>query len=149
MPAKKDKWREKWFQLVDLAASWSKDPSTKVGAVIIPKDSDCPIIGWNGFPRGVKDTEERYNDREMKYNLVSHAESNAIVNAAKNGMSLMGATLYVSHPPCNECAKIIVQSGISTVIYRNPSKEVLTRWKKWLIFSKIILKEGGVKTIKY
>jgi dCMP deaminase len=141
---KLNSWQKKWFQVADLVSTWSKDPSTKVGAVIIPMETDCPIIGWNGFPRGVTDSEERYRDREQKYNLVCHAEANAIINAAKNGVKISGGTLYVTHPPCNECAKLIVQSGISSVFYKKQPKELMDRWEKWIKFSKIILSEGGV-----
>jgi len=147
--AKNMKWNIRWFQLVDLVASWSKDPSTQVGAVIIPDGSDCPIIGWNGFPRGVKDLPERYADRDTKYMMVSHAEANSIVNAARNGVNLKGSTIYISHPPCNECAKLIVQSGIKKVIHRPLSPSLKSRWKNILKYSDLILSEGGVITEIY
>ena len=142
--AKKLKWELRWFQLVDLVASWSSDPSTKVGAVIIPENSDIPIIGWNGFPRGVADTPERYADRDIKYMLVAHAESNAIINAARNGVNLKGSTIYISHPPCNECSKLIVQSGIKKVIHRPLTPDMESRWGKLLKYSDLILSEGNV-----
>ena len=142
--AKKLKWELRWFQLVDLVASWSSDPSTKVGAVIIPENSDIPIIGWNGFPRGVADTPERYADRDIKYMLVAHAESNAIINAARNGVNLKGSTIYISHPPCNECSKLIVQSGIKKVIHRPLTPDMASRWGKLLKYSDLLLSEGNV-----
>ena len=73
--------------------------------------------GYNGFPRGIDDSEERYNDRERKYGLVVHAEMNVIYNATYNGVSLDGATLYVTGlPVCSECAKGIIQVGIKRVV---------------------------------
>lgn len=147
--AKKLKWDQRWFQLVDLVASWSYDPSTKVGSVIIPDGGDCPVIGWNGFPRGVKDHPERYSNRDVKYNLVTHAEANSILNAARNGVNLKGSTIYISHPPCNECAKLIVQSGIKKVIHRPLSLSLKSRWENILKYSDLILSEGGVITESY
>jgi dCMP deaminase len=147
--AKKLKWDQRWFQLVDLVASWSKDPSTQVGAVIIPDGGDCPVIGWNGFPRGVKDLPERYADRDTKYMMVTHAEANSILNAARNGVNLRGSTIYISHPPCNECSKLIVQSGIKKVIHRPLPDEIKERWGKLLKYSDLILSEGGVITEIY
>lgn len=145
---KEHKWNTRWFQMVDLVSSWSYDPSTKVGAVIIPKNSDLPITGWNGFPRGVKDFPERYQDRETKYKLVSHAEANAILNAARHGVNLQGATIYISHPPCNECAKLIIQSGIKRVIYR-PLSEDFKRWKESVQWSQLMFNESEVSYYEY
>ena len=95
-------------------STWSKDPSTKVGAVIV-RDNRILSCGYNGFPSGVED-DNRLSDRETKYRLTIHAEVNAILNAAKNGIILNDSTLYVyGLPVCVECAKSIVQSGISKV----------------------------------
>ena len=93
----------------------SKDPSTKVGALIVDKDGRFVGAGYNGFPKGVKDLPERYNNRETKYKFVEHAEKNAIYFSTKQDLSQ--CTMY-SYPlsPCNECAKAIIQSGIKTVI---------------------------------
>lgn len=134
---------------MQLVASWSKDPSTKVGAVIIPKDSDVPIIGWNGFPRKVKDKKKRYADRNIKYEIVCHAEENAILNAAKHGICLDGAKIYISHPPCNRCSKLIANSGIKKVIYKDVKKEEKIRWEKISNFSNLIFRESGVKIVVY
>ena len=101
---------------MDLArhvAGWSKDPSTKVGAVIVRPDRSVVSVGYNGFPRGVSDKESRYNDKPTKYSLVVHAEANAIL-AAKEPVS--DSVLYVTLFPCNECAKLIIQSGIRTIV---------------------------------
>jgi dCMP deaminase len=144
-----NKWDLRWTQLVELVASWSYDPSTKVGAVIIPENSDVPIIGWNGFPRKIKDLPKRYENRELKYNLVIHAEMNAILNATRNGVNINKGTLYVSFIPCCNCAKAIAQTGIKKVYYRPSSKEFLERWKDSIKITKLIFKEANIKTIEY
>lgn len=144
-----NKWHDRWFQLVDLASTWSYDPSTKVGAVIIPKNCDVPIIGWNGFPRGVKDSTERYDNRELKYDLVVHAEMNAILNATRHGINIKGGTLYVSFICCHNCAKCVTQSGIKKVYYKPSSDEFLERWKNSIEITQLIFKEAGVELIKY
>lgn len=144
-----NKWDKRWFQLVDLAASWSHDPSTKVGAVIIPEDGDVPILGWNGFARGVKDLPERYADRTIKYPLVIHAEANAIFNAGANCINIKKGTIYVSAFPCNNCANAIKQAGIKKVIHKPLTEDYLSRWGEQVEFSRLIFSEGNVITEEY
>lgn len=104
------------MELAFLYASWSKDPSRKVGAVIA-RGKKQVSQGYNGFPPGVEDTDERLVDRPMKLQLVVHAERNAIYNAS--GKDLHGTTLYSTLFPCVECAKSIVSVGIKNVIYKD------------------------------
>lgn len=118
-----DRWHKRILDLAFTVASWSKDPSTKVGAVIVDDKFRILSVGYNGFPRGVEDTEERLNDRPTKYSLVVHAELNAILNATA---SIGGASLYVTHFPCNECAKAIIQSGIKNIYCHEDA--FLDRW---------------------
>jgi dCMP deaminase len=100
-----------------VAEKRSKDPSTKVGAVIVDEFNRIVSIGYNGFPRGVNDCPELYANREEKYKRVVHAELNAILNA---GRSVAGCTLYVWPLfTCNDCAKIVIQSGIGRIVYPN------------------------------
>lgn len=106
------KWQERFYQLAQHVAQWSKDPSTKVGAVIVNDRRIVIGVGYNGFPRGVYDYEPRYNDRPTKYAHVVHAELNAIFNATE---SVRDCTLYVTLAPCRECVKAIIQSGIKEV----------------------------------
>jgi dCMP deaminase len=123
-------WGDRYTDLAKKISTWSKDPSTKVGAVVIGKHGQVLSQGYNGFPRKIRDTEERFNDRERKYELVVHAEMNAIYNASLSGMSLKGATLYVyGLPICNECAKGIIQVGITKVVAMRP-KEYNSDWDK-------------------
>ena len=84
------------MELARQISSWSKDPSKKIGAVVIGETGQVLAQGYNGFPRGVKDTEERYNHRETKYNYIVHAEMNAIFNASWNGVSLKASTIYIN-----------------------------------------------------
>ena len=116
-------WASKYKHLAKEISTWSKDPSTKVGAVVVGEHGQLLSQGYNGFPRGIKDSDERLNNRERKYELVVHAEMNAIYNASLNGVSLKDSTLYVyGLPICNECAKGIIQVGIKKVVAMRPKK---------------------------
>lgn len=106
-------WHERFFALADLVGSWSKDPSTKVGAVIVRPNRTIASVGYNGFPRGV---EDKYTTREAKLLRTVHAEANAILTA--NG-DVRGCTLYVTPlHPCANCAGLIIQAGISKVYFK-------------------------------
>lgn len=112
-----NKWHERYLGLCAPISSWSKDPSSQIGCVIVGRNGQILSQGYNGFARGIKDTIERYDLRSLKYRLVVHAEANAIYNASRIGVSLEGSTMYVKGlPVCNECAKAVIQSGISTLI---------------------------------
>lgn len=106
-------WHRRFLKMAQLVASWSKDPSTKVGAIIVNHKRQVCGTGYNGFPRGIEDTDERLNDRPTKYALVVHAEANAILSATC--ADLDDFDLYVTHMPCTGCAKLIIQSGVGTV----------------------------------
>lgn len=108
-------WDEFFMRHVYLAATKSKDPSSKLGAVLV-KDGIIISEGYNGFPRGVKDSLERYSNREEKYKYVVHAEANSILNSARNGISTKGSIMYTNGIPCNECAKSVIQAGIIEVV---------------------------------
>ena len=141
-----NKWDERYLALAKEVATWSKDPSTQVGAVTVGKKKEVLSQGFNGFPRGINDTDERYNHRETKYKFVVHAEMNAIYNATYSGTSLDGATLYVHGLPiCSECAKGIIQVGIKKVIIEK-SKE-LDNWNASVQLSKEMFNEAGVELL--
>ena len=123
-------WGTKYTNLAKHISTWSKDPSTQVGAIVVGGDGQILSQGFNGFPRGIKDSDERLNNRERKYELVVHAEMNAIYNASLTGVSLRDSTLYVyGLPICNECAKGIIQVGIKKVVAMRP-KEYNSDWDK-------------------
>lgn len=137
---KSDKWDTRFLEVAKLIASWSKDPSTQVGAVIV-KDRHIVSTGYNGFPMGVRDLKERYLDRETKLSLCVHAEQNAILRASGESR---GSTIYV-YPlgPCTECCKSIIQSGIVRVAY--PNSPVPDRWKYSIETANMMFKEAKVE----
>ena len=123
------KYRNRYLLLAKHFASWSKDPSTKVGAVAVSDQGQILSEGWNGFPRGIEDTPERLNDRATKIFYTAHAEKNLIYNATYNGACLQGANLYVyGLPVCSECAKGIIQVGIKSVYALTESGDVRDVW---------------------
>lgn len=113
-------WDRRFLDLAEHIAQWSKDPRTKVGAVIVDEKKRVVSVGYNGFPRGVDDTPDRYEDRETKHLFVAHAERNALDNAP---LMVDGCTLYVPLLPCNECAKSIIQKGITRVVTYTPDRD--------------------------
>lgn len=122
---------EKYFDIVDATARLSKDSSTQVGAIILGQSFEVRSLGYNGAPRGCSaDEDERGQQRPEKYFWFSHAELNAITNAARVGTPLAGCALLVTHPPCMDCARAIVQAGIVDVLTRMPSDEFLERWRE-------------------
>jgi dCMP deaminase len=131
------------MQLAKEAASWSKDPSTKIGAVCIGSKGQVLSTGYNGFPRGIDDSLTRYYDRELKYKMVVHAEMNAIFNATYNGVSLDGSTMYVHGlPVCSDCAKGIIQVGVKRIVMDG---SIPDRWKdSWQLTQKMF-NEANVK----
>ena len=141
-----NKWDQRYLALAKEVSTWSKDPSTQVGAVTVGSKKEVLSQGFNGFPRGINDTDERYHHRDTKYKLVVHAEMNAIYNATYSGTSLDGATLYVyGLPICSECAKGIIQVGIKKVVVEK-SKE-LDNWNESVQLSQKMLDEAGVELI--
>lgn len=122
----KSKWVRRYLKLAEHVADWSKDPSTKVGAVIIGPGNRPVSFGFNGFHRGADDSMSNYADKEYKHRHIIHAEVNAILNAQ---CSLQGCEIYVTHPPCQHCAGVIVQVGITTVYCNRPDEKFMNRWK--------------------
>jgi len=133
--------------LAQLIATWSKDRGRKVGAVIVGPDNEVRSSGFNGIPRGVNDDVEERHDAASgeKYLWVSHAERNAIYNAALLGVSTKGCTIYAPWYPCIECAKAIVQAGIGRIVCFEPDLSD-SNWGKDFEKSLIILGEGNVVT---
>ncbi|MBQ6623384.1 MAG: dCMP deaminase family protein [Mogibacterium sp.] len=138
-------WDEYFMGIALLAAKRSKDPSTQVGACIVDNANVILATGYNGFPKGCSDDEFPW-DREgeiTKYPYVVHAELNAILNA--QGKDLRNARIYVALFPCNECAKAIIQSGISEVVYLSDKYADTPGVKA----SKLMLRTAGVKLTKF
>ena len=106
------KWDQRFLKLAEHISGWSKDPSTKVGCVVVGEDREIRSTGFNGFPRGIADDSDRLSDRDKKYPLICHAEENAIMHAARIGLSLKGCTAYVTWPPCTRCARSLIQAAV-------------------------------------
>lgn len=140
------KWDKKFSDLSELVASWSKDTSRGVGSVIVDEDNRVLSVGYNGFPRGVDDTIESRYERPAKYLYTEHAERNAIFSAARNGVALKGSVIYSTLYPCADCARAIIQSGVTTVI-TNIVDENHDTWGESFKVSKELFEESGVEVI--
>ena len=137
------KWDIRFLELAKHISGWSKDPSTKVGCVVVGEDREIRSTGFNGFPRGINDDEERLTDRSQKYPLICHAEENAIMHAARIGISLKGSTAFVTWPPCSRCARSLIQAGIKEIVYPE-AKEIPERWMEDFTISNGMLLEAGI-----
>jgi len=141
-------WDYRWLELADHVGSWSKDRSTKVGCVIVGDANQVLALGYNGFPRGVDDYVPERHQRPRKYQWTEHAERNAIYNAARTGTRLTGAVLYVPWFPCIDCARGVIQAGISAIVTRTPESyavEFMKRWGEDFKVSYEILSEAKVQ----
>jgi dCMP deaminase len=138
----REKWDRRFIDLMKVAESWSKDPSTKVGAVIVRPDLTVASIGYNGFPRGMSDDDTLYAERKIKYSRIVHGEMNAILNA--HG-PVAGFTLYVPFPPCDRCAVHVVQAGITRVVYEEPTDDIKSRWADAFVQTAAIFEDAGME----
>ena len=138
-----DKWDIRFIELARHIAQWSKDPSTKVGCVVVGPDREIRSTGFNGFPRGIEDSAARLDDREQKYPLICHAEENAIMHAARIGVALKGCSAYVTWPPCTRCARSLIQAGVLEIVYP-AGLAIPDRWQEDFGTSSAMLKEAGV-----
>lgn len=138
----------KFMELAYARARFSKDPSTQVGAIIVGPAMEDRSSGYNGAPRGCSADERGDDRREVrpeKYFWFSHAELNAITNAARVGVPLEGCTMYVTHPPCMDCARAIVQAGIKRVVTVEQNADFYERWKDHILRSRRLFHECGVE----
>ena len=138
------KWDRRFLDLATHIASWSKDPSTKVGCVVVGSDREIRSTGFNGFPRGIDDDDDRLTDRAKKYPLICHAEENAIMHAARIGMTLKDCVAYVTWPPCSRCARSLIQAGVAEIVFPDGC-EIPERWQVDFDTSFGMLQEAGVK----
>lgn len=136
----------KYLNIATAVASLSKDRSTKVGAVILGPDGEGGPWGYNGAPRGCSaDEDHRTEIRPEKYFWMEHAERNAIYTAARTGFRTVGATMVITHAPCMDCARAIVQAGIKKVIFPVPSHELVERWGEQFTYSEQLFIECGIE----
>lgn len=144
-----NKWNRRFFNIANEVSKWSKDPSTKIGAVIVGEKGQIVSQGYNGFPRGIEDTYERYHNRQEKYKFCIHAEANAIFNAIHNNSDTNGCSMYVvGLPVCHECAKAIIQCGLNNVFVSMISSEPNPRWKESCDLAALMFDESQVNYFK-
>ena len=137
------KWHERFIKLAHEVSEWSKDPSTKVGCVLV-KNKRVISTGYNGFPKNISDSFDRLMDREQKYEITVHAEVNAITTAALHGVSTEEATAYITFNPCSRCASVLINAGIDSV-YVSTRNDIPTRWLENFILASKLLAEAGVE----
>lgn len=142
-----DKWDHRFLHIAKEVSTWSKDPGTCVGAVLV-KDKRIIATGYNGFPQLIEDSCERYIDRELKLAYTVHAEVNAILNAARNGSKTNGSTLYVTFSPCVSCSTGVIQAGVSRVVCPD-LRLAPPRWEESFRMGQNLLKEAGIEVITY
>lgn len=138
-----NKWDIRFIELARFIATWSKDPSTKTGAVIARPDKTICSVGYNGFPRGMDDDYAKYANRSDKYSRIVHCEMNAILNSKE---SIKGYWLYLwPFISCDRCAVHVIQSGISKVVSPYPSQDILDRWEDSIVRTRNYFKECGIE----
>ena len=140
---KTEKWDRRFLALARHLAEWSKDPTTKVGCVIVGPSNEVRALGYNGLPRNVDESAPRLA-RPDKYVWIEHAERNAIYTAARTGVPLEGCRMYVSWFPCIDCARAAVQVGLTEIVAVEPDWS-LEPWGPQFIRAKELLSEGGVR----
>lgn len=137
-------WNDQfWLEMAKKYAEESKDPSTKVGCVIVRPDRTPCSWGTNGFPQGIADTQERLNDRPTKYDLTIHAELNALLFAPER---VVGYTIYTTFAPCIRCAANIIQAKLARAVFITSDNP---RWKDEQARSVMLMLEAGIEVLAY
>lgn len=135
-----EKWDRRFLALAKHVAQWSKDPSTKTGAVIVDPNNRVVSLGYNGFPKGVNDSSERLENREIKYKIIVHCERNALLFSKE---SVVGCRLYTwPFMSCAPCAAMVIQAGIIEVIAPVSDN---SRWLEDFKLAQTLFNEAGVK----
>lgn len=144
------KWDDRFMRIAKEVAGWSRDPSTKCGAVIVRPDKTVASVGFNGFPRGTSDADELYADRPTKYGRVVHAETNAVLHC-RDPFPLTGYTMYTypgnTSPTCDRCATVVIQSGITTIVHDYEVSEFAERWADATKRAMDMYREAGVEIV--
>jgi dCMP deaminase len=154
---RQEKWDRRFLKLAEFISTFSKDPSTKVGAVIVRDVNRIVSVGYNGFDKQDPDLDEHYSDRSIKYPKIIHAERNAINWAGTNGyFNLNGCTIYTTpFPPCDSdhagggCTDLIIEQGMSRIVSYNPTEEQIERWGDSLKSSRKKIEMHGVELVLY
>jgi len=142
-----EKWDRRFLELAKQVSTWSKDPSTQVGAILVNDLRQIVGMGYNGFARGCSDDPELYANRELKYARVVHAEVNAIIQA---GHAARGTTIYVYPsfmlpPVCQDCCKAVIQAGVKGIVgyLPNETDPRVIRWKDSISIARDMWTEVG------
>jgi len=146
-------WDVLFMRMVYLISTKSKDPSTKIGSVIVGPDHEIISVGYNGIPRGVNDNVLERFERPEKYNYFEHAERNAILSVARvGGPSLKGCIMYTQSMPCSDCARSAIQSGIKCLVLHRPYEKIFDylakSWQNSCDAAAIMVQESGIE-IRY
>jgi dCMP deaminase len=146
-----EEWDRRFLAIAAETASWSKDRARKVGAVIVGPNKEIRSTGYNGFPRGIDDDVDERHERPLKYEWVEHSERNAVYNAARCGIPTEGCTMYTLWFPCTDCARAILQSGITKLVTSKPELDH-PRWgEKFKIVVQMFeeAKQAGTFEVRY
>ena len=139
------KWQARFIKLAEEISTWSKDVSSRVGSVIVRPDRTICSVGFNGFPRGVVDSQDAIANRDTKLLCTIHAELNAILSAKE---SLAGYSLFVwPFQPCSNCSAAIIQSGITEVYCPFNDHLAHERWRESFKAALQMFDEAGVRVI--
>jgi len=142
-----NRWDKRYILLAKEISHWSKDPSTKIGSVIVGNHGQILSQGYNGFPRKLSDNPEEYENRTLKYQRVVHAEMNAIYNASLSGISLENSSIYIwGLPSCHECAKGIIQTGITKVVQ---VEDINERWSESNRIAEQFYIQCGIEILRF
>ena len=142
MTVEEEKWHIRYLRIANEIATWSKDPSTKVGCVLV-RNRRVISTGYNGFSKNISDSFDRLMDREQKYEITVHAEVNAITTAALHGVSTEGCIAYITFNPCSRCASVLINAGIEAV-FVDGRADIPARWLENFILASKLLAEAGV-----
>jgi dCMP deaminase len=142
-------WTEYFLEIADLVATKSKDKSRQVGCVLVGPDHEVLSTGYNGMCRGLNDDVPERHERPEKYYWFEHAERNAVYNAARAGVKLKGATAYMQSAPCADCARALIQAGVTRIHARRANDFLKSRWVESIECAKIMLAEAGVELTEW
>lgn len=143
-------WKEYFRYVVHQIKRKSKDRNTQIGAIIVGEENEVISTGYNSFPRGINDDVEERQERPEKYYWFSHAETNAIINAARNGVSTKGSTMYMTCGiPCSDCTRNIINAGIKRIVCERVGGATGEIWDEHGKRSLIMFNEAGVEIDYY
>lgn len=143
-------WKTYFINIAHQVKLKSKDEKTQIGVVVVGKDNEIVSTGYNSFPRGIDDNVSERQERPEKYYWFEHAERNAIYNAARIGVSTLGCTMYMTCDiSCADCARAIINSGISKVVFSRSTKPWPEIWKQSAERSMKMFEEAGVEVEYY